>query len=136
MAGTVTASILKNDVTTPTVFQNSAGTEIGKLARAWVQFTVSGTTPTINASFNVSSVTYVTTGQFTITFVNNMPSASYAVEVAGSINTASSSYCSGMAYGQANSPFFIAPTASTMSVQWTNFTTNQNPLYGNVIVFA
>lgn len=136
MAGTVTASIVKNDTTSPPAFQNSAGTEIGKLASAWVRFGVSGTTPTITSSFNVSSVTYVATGQFTINFTTAMPNTSYTAVTGGSINTANTIFTYGVIFAQAGSPYYIAPTTTSMNVVWTNFASNQNPLIGTVAVFA
>ena len=62
---------------TPTTFQDSAGTEIGTLCRAWVQVDCSTSPPTIRASFNVASVT-AGAGFFTVTFTNAMPDANYA----------------------------------------------------------
>ena len=76
MAGTVTASVIKNDTTSPPQFQNSAGTEIGTLCRAWVRFT--GSSGSINGSFNVSSVTRNATGSYTVNFTNAMPDANYS----------------------------------------------------------
>lgn len=79
MAGTVTASVIKNDTTSPPAFQNSAGTEVGQLARAWVNFNGTTSPGTIRASFNVSSVTKNGTGDYTVNFTNAMPDANYAV---------------------------------------------------------
>ena len=76
MAGTLVIDTLKSSTTGPTVFQNTSGTEIGTLCRAWVNF--NGSTATIRASFNVSSVTRNGTGDYTITFTNAMPDANYA----------------------------------------------------------
>lgn len=82
MAGTVTASIVKNDTTSPPAFQNSAGNEIGQLCRAWVSF--NGTTGAIRGTaFNISAVTRNTTGDYTITFSTALssvlPDANYVV---------------------------------------------------------
>jgi hypothetical protein len=63
---------------TAPVFQDSAGTAIGTLARAWVNFNGTGT-PEIRASFNVSSITDGGVGNFTINFSNQMEDASYCV---------------------------------------------------------
>lgn len=76
MAGTVVASVVKNDTTSPPAFQNSAGTEIGRLCRAWVNF--AGSTGAIAASFNVSSVTRNSTGIYTVNFTNAMPDTNFA----------------------------------------------------------
>ena len=48
-------------------------------AKAWVN--CSGAT--INGSFNVSSITYPTTGRFQINFTTAMPNANYAVVSSG-----------------------------------------------------
>jgi hypothetical protein len=45
-------------------------------AKAWVQF-VGSATPTINSSFNVSSVTYQSTGRYYVTFTNAFADAYY-----------------------------------------------------------
>jgi hypothetical protein len=46
--------------------------------RAWVNFVGTATPPTVNAFGNVSSVTRSTTGVYTITFTDPMPSVNYA----------------------------------------------------------
>jgi hypothetical protein len=73
MAGTITISTL-SDGTNST----SATNPILGSAKAWVNF-LGGVTPTINSSFNVSSVTRVTTGTWTINFTNAMADANYVV---------------------------------------------------------
>ena len=45
-------------------------------AQAWVQF-VGANPATINSSYNVSSVTYQSTGRYYITFTNSFPDAYY-----------------------------------------------------------
>lgn len=49
-------------------------------AKAWVNFNPSSSS--IRASFNVSSVTYNSTGKYQVNFTNNMVDANYAVTVA------------------------------------------------------
>jgi len=74
-----TIATVKSAGTGPTAFQNSSGTEIGTLCRAWVNFNGSLTTPiTPRASFNVSSVTKTGTGDYTINFTNALSDANYA----------------------------------------------------------
>ena len=48
------------------------------VCRAWVNFTMSGTTPTIQASFNVTSITYNSAGNYTATFTNALTDNKYA----------------------------------------------------------
>ena len=85
MAGTITASIVKNDTTSPPQFQNSAGTEIGQLCRAWVNF--NGSTAAIRASFNVSSVTRNSTGNYTLNFTNALADANYGINIQSTVAT-------------------------------------------------
>jgi len=84
MAGTLIIDTLKSGTSTPSVFQNSSGTEIGQLCRAWVNF--NGTNGSIYASFNVSSVTRVTTGQYTVNITNALANANYATVATNSAN--------------------------------------------------
>ncbi len=62
---------------TAPVFQDSAGTQIGTLARAWVYFNAGTGSPVITGSFNVASITDNGVGNFTVNFSNVMPDANY-----------------------------------------------------------
>ena len=62
----------------------SADNVIRGSAKAWVNFNGS-TPPVIRASYNVSSVTRASTGNFTITFTNTFADADYALT--GAIKT-------------------------------------------------
>jgi hypothetical protein len=48
------------------------------IAKAWVFFN-GAATPVINGSFNVSSVTYNSTGNYTINYTTAMPNSNYSV---------------------------------------------------------
>lgn len=72
MAGTLTISTLKNDTGVLLVQNGMTG-----IPKAWVNFAGSAT-PTINSSFNVSSITYTATGVFIVNFTTAMPNATYA----------------------------------------------------------
>ena len=54
-------------------------------AKAWVNFDGTGSSISIDDSFNVSSITDNSTGNYTINFTNAMPNAEYAV--VGSVET-------------------------------------------------
>ena len=95
MAGTIVADnvqaastsqlVIQNGVASaPPTFADSAGTQIGTLCRAWVNF--NGSTAAIRASFNVSSVTRNGTGDYTLNFTTALPDANYSV--AGSAGNA------------------------------------------------
>lgn len=71
MAGTLTISTL-SDGTNST----SATNCIQGSAKAWVNF--NGTTLGIRASYNVSSITRIGTGQYTFNFTNAFADANYA----------------------------------------------------------
>jgi hypothetical protein len=73
------STIKSTSTTAPTTFQNSAGTEIGTLCRAWVNFGYVSSAITVRADFNVASVVRNSTGDYTITFTNPLPDANYSV---------------------------------------------------------
>ena len=60
------------------------------IAKAWVQFTGAGSA-VIVGSFNVSSVTYVGTGNYTVSFTTSMPNTSYAAMLSSTRTNDSSS---------------------------------------------
>jgi len=77
--GSILADTLQSSTAgTPPVFKDGNGTTTGMLCRAWVSFN-GGSSATIYASFNVSSVTYNGTGDYTITFTNAMTDINYCV---------------------------------------------------------
>ena len=92
--------------------QNAAGsksvpvdTVVDGSAKAWVNFNGTGTIA-IRAAFNVSSITDVGTGQYTVNFATAMADANYAVLLT------STSY----SYGQANTPSVWYGTGSNDGV--------------------
>jgi|11_taG_2_1085331.scaffolds.fasta_scaffold111559_1 hypothetical protein len=77
---TVKAANLQNTGSGAPTFQNSSGTEIGQLARAWVNFNGTGT-PAIRDSFNVSSLTDQGQGDHQVNFTNAIGNANYCAQV-------------------------------------------------------
>jgi hypothetical protein len=71
MAGALTISTLNNDTGVLATQNGMTG-----IAKAWVQY--NSVTQTISSSFNISSVTYNGTGDFTLNFTTAMPNANYA----------------------------------------------------------
>ena len=57
---------------------NAGGSAPIYACRAWVNFNGTGT-PSIRASGNVSSITRITTGQYTVNFATAMPNVDYAM---------------------------------------------------------
>lgn len=87
MAGTLVLDTLQNGAGTAST---SADNVINGCAKAWVNY--KGTaTRAINGSYNVSSVTFNGTGDYTINFTNGLTDANYSVTGA-CLNTVSSDY--------------------------------------------
>jgi len=57
------------------------------VAKAWAVY--NGVTQTIVSSFNISSVTYNSTGSYTFTFTTAMPNANYSVSASCGSNSSS-----------------------------------------------
>lgn len=73
MAGRLVVTTLNNDTGVLATQNGMTG-----IAKAWCN--VSGATPTINGSFNISSVTY-SSGTYSFNFTTAMPSTAYAIAV-------------------------------------------------------
>jgi len=82
MAGTLTISTL-SDGTNSTSSTNC----IQGSAKAWVRFNGVPATPTINAQYNVSSITKNATGDYTVNFTNAISDANYSVVVSATRQT-------------------------------------------------
>ena len=85
-AGTVKANVSVQSpviksaaAATAPLFQDSAGTQIGTLCRAWGNCTISGGVLILNSSFNITSVARTGVGLYTITMTTPMPNANYAI---------------------------------------------------------
>lgn len=123
MAGGLTISTL-NDSSGVLATQNG----MSGIAKAWVSFDSSVTTPTIRGAFNVSSVTRNGTGIWTINFTTAMPDANYSW--VGNVVTGTGSFgMSVMGYGTA--------VYSTTACQICQKAGNGNSTFdGNYINFA
>ena len=88
-----TAPVISMAAATSTVNGYMTSTYAAKLdslsttasTKAWVSF--NGSTAVIRASYNVSSVTKNTTGDYTINFTTAMSDANYATTLSGNANT-------------------------------------------------
>jgi hypothetical protein len=80
--GSVTVGTISSNVAnTAPVIRDSTGTEIGQFCRAWVN--LNGSTGAIRASFNVSSVTRTSAGQYTVNMTTALADANYSGCVQG-----------------------------------------------------
>ena len=117
MAGTIVLDAI-TDGTGNTV---SGSTVVNGSVKAWVRFTVSGTTPTIVSSFNISSVTYTATGQFSFTFTTALANANYTAVGNSGINTALSSFVNSMCFGSnVVGSYYTVPTTSGFTMSYVN----------------
>lgn len=77
------ANIQSLTTSTLPVVKNSAGTELGRFVKAWINFNGTGTIA-IRDSFNVSSITDNSTGEYTVTFQNAFADTNYCAVAGGS----------------------------------------------------
>ena len=126
MAGTIVADTLQDGAGNSTAMDNA----IYGSAKAWVKWTGTGGA-TINASYNVSSITRTGTGQFTISMTNAMPDANYSIV---GMSGVSSSYQAGM---MNNDIRLGSNTSSVFYISFNNYSGSAytDPQYGNVAVF-
>jgi hypothetical protein len=134
MAGTITATTIQNDTSSPPIFRNNS-VEIGTLCRAWVNFD-GNTTVSVRASFNVSSITRNTTGDFTVTFTNPLSDANYSANVSCSCGSLVAPVTSITMFGARDQ----APTGPTTTGFRVTITagggfSNTNPTYCCASVF-
>jgi len=99
------------------------------IAKAWVQF--NGSTGTINNSFNISSVTVINTGNYTINFTTAMPNINYVINGNGSANAGVRSGAILGVNAQVTSAWIdVAPTTTAFTIVTANDTgTTYNPTY-------
>ena len=74
---TLAVGTIKSVSSAAPVFQNTSGTEIDQICKAWVNFNGSGTVA-MRDNFNVSSITDGGTGVYTANFTTGMANANYA----------------------------------------------------------
>ena len=123
MAGTLVANTINTD--TGLFSTNNA---YNGIAKAWCIY--NGATQTVLNSFNISSVTYGATGNYTFNFTTAMPSANYCVSMCGSNGNASGL----VGFVRSGN---TAPTASAVYVGYTDFSsTPQNGNYQSIAIFA
>ncbi|MFN7322992.1 MAG: hypothetical protein ACK5SP_01840 [bacterium] len=85
---TLVVATLKSNSSSPPAFQNTSGTEVGTLCRAWVNFNGTGTVA-IRGQFNVSSITDNGTGDYTVNFTNALADANYSTCISAGGSTGS-----------------------------------------------
>jgi hypothetical protein len=80
--GTANVDVIQSSTTgTPVQFNDGSGTQIGTLCRAWANFN-GVSSVTVNASFNVSSITRSSSGVYVFNMTKAMPDTGYSVVTA------------------------------------------------------
>jgi hypothetical protein len=131
MAGTVVVSTL-NDSSGVLATQNG----MTGIAKAWVQF--AGSSGTIAGSFNISSITRASAGQYTINFTTAMANANYCATASVSTSSAPQGCFVEMFTATNSTQVATAPTTSSfsMAVLQYNAAAFLDPVYVNVAVFS
>ena len=135
MAGTLTIDTLKASSGVLATQNGMTG-----IAKAWVNFD-GVTTTTINSSFNVSSVTRNSTGDYTVNFTTAMANANYSIVAMaansnlGQANTPSLKYGNGTQNG-GTSPSLKSTTQVEFVIGIGNSTTYYDSYGINVVVLG
>lgn len=133
MAGQITIDTLKASSGVLSVANGMSG-----IAKAWVYFDgLTGSTATVIGSFNVSSVTRNSTGNYTVNFTTAMPNSNYAWSSSCLSNDTSGTNGNFMLAGARGSP----PTQkSTTAIRLTSGSTASNFFWDNnalsLIIFS
>jgi hypothetical protein len=126
MAGTIVADTIQDGAGNSTAMDNA----IYGSAKAWVNFNgTSGASPVIRASYNVSSVTRNTTGDYTVNFTNAFVDINY-VALATSTNTSVSFGSYAVGYESVRSR-----TTSSWSFWTGSYNALQDTAWNNVAIF-
>jgi hypothetical protein len=132
MAGTLTISTLKDSSGVLATQNGMTG-----IAKAWIRFR-GGSSPTIDGSYNVSSITRTGQGQYTITFTTAMPNTNYTAVGGGNIDTGFGAYVDALPFIQAGSPYYSTPTTTSFDLRYAASVngTAYDPYYGMAAVFS
>ena len=118
MAGALTISTLNNDTGVLATQNGMTG-----IAKAWVNY--NGVGQAIRSSFNVSSVTYNGTGNYTINFTTAMPNSNYCVT--------GTAWYSGSTKGLVGAATL---TTSALTIETNNGSSSADMLQTSIAVFS
>lgn len=107
MAGKLTVSTLNNDTGVLATQNGMTG-----IAKAWILFDGTTSTPTILGSFNVSSITDNGTGDYTINFTTAMANANYPTIATCSNTTSGTALVATTNSNGVGANYVTAPTTS------------------------
>ena len=132
MAGTIVADTLQDGAGNSTSMDNA----IYGSAKAWVRWTYTASTLTIQKNYNVSSITRTASGFYVVNFTNSLADANYSVSGSSSSPSGSSSP-TGALQMFGNSGGNVTPLTNQFCVSAINggATANPDPLYVSLAVF-
>jgi hypothetical protein len=130
MPGTITISTLSDGANS-----TSATNPILGSAKAWVNF--NGVSGVVNSSYNISSVTVNSLGNYTVTFTNAFPNINYSVVTQGGTFSTSGPGL-GTMYVNYDGATYVAPTTTQFRVTSQNFGTGSIGIsqQGMIAVFS
>ena len=124
------ANIQSLTTSTLPVVKNSAGTEVGRYVRAFVRFNGSGT-PSINSSFNVSSITDSGTGHYIVNMSITMASIDFAAFADGRFNLSDGDVSANLTLRR------LAQTTTSYGIRCSDASANvYNPTFVTGVVFG
>ena len=126
MAGRIVTSTLNNDTGVLATQNGMTG-----ICKAWINY--DGSTQTLNGSFNVSSITYNGTGDYTINFTTAMPNANYCAVKSCTSTNATDALVAGSTLSQTTTAFrFVSIYVSSLGASGTK----NNAPYNSVAIFS
>jgi hypothetical protein len=128
MAGTLVLQTLSDGTNSTSSINPIKGS-----AKAWANFT-GASTPVINDSFNISSVTKTATGVFQVFFTTSMPNANYVWSgvMQPTTDAISCTYIPPSSFGSSSTSSFFVRTA----IQSGSNSNAHDPNYCTVAVFS
>lgn len=128
---TLVAQTLSNG----TVSTSSANVIQGS-AKVWGSFNSNGGVTAIRASYNVSSITYNSTGYFTVNLTNALADANYACVGACSVDSGTNQYPTFEPFTNNNTGTIVTPTTSSFVISTGQLgIAARNPFYVMFSVF-
>ncbi len=89
------------------------------VAKVWAYISVSGGTPSLDASYNVSSITDTSAGNVTVTIGTDFSSANFAA-IASGVTASGAAHMASVRTGQAAGSFIVRTASSATGIDTDN----------------
>lgn len=124
--GTTKVDVIQSSTANvPVQFNDGNGTQVGTLCRAWL-YSATPSSATTSGSFNISSFTRSSAGNFTVNFTTAMADVNYAV----TLGFQNSAWGQAVIYAQT-----VSKTTSAVAIQCGTSSANQDPTSLSVAIF-